>query len=506
MMQHLRVHDGMAGQRIVIRLRKPEPSEVAVQPVEHHGRIERDRDAGRRVGHAVDEDIRRHAKNMLRHEAIAAPHAQVSLARRPRRVASDVHAGVTRPDDQHVAAFELRRTSVSRGMTHLALEPVRRRIIRQPRMPGDARRRDHARIFEHAPVAELDAPKAIDAYRALHFRAERDVAIEVEGPRESADVVEDLPVRGIVRIVVWKREAVEVGAPFRGDEMGRLVHRRADVIEVPDAANVRIALVDVEGHAFRPQRPRHDETRGPCPDNTIAAPVVDLRGETLPQRPKLAARQHRIFRGLRALHPARIEERADHNRNENERQRIDDRVVRAGQRAVIGDDADQAEREPDPADRGQNAGGQHVRPLRLPEEADDREGADELHRDDADGAETYRPRSDTEIGRDPREPKADYDQRLDRRHEEAGGGCRPIVRMDLRQMRWQETVGREGEHVFARSVMEGEIGREQAGDEEEPGEGREKVAAILGRQVEQEVAALLFGVGLDHDRRRQRRS
>ena len=151
---------------------------------------------------------------------------------------------------------------------------------------------------------------------------------------------------------------------------------------------------------------------------------------------------------------------------------------------------------PDPADRGQNAGGEHVRPLRLPEEADDREGADELHRDNADGAETDRPRSDAEIGRDPREPKADHDQRLDRRHEEAGGGWRPIVRMDLRQMRGQEAVGREGEHVFARGVVEREIGRQQAGDEEKAGDGRQQIAAILRRQVEQEVAALLFGEGL----------
>ena len=332
----------MAGQRIMVGLRKPEPGQVAVQPVEHHGRIERDRHAGRRVGHAIDEDVRRHAENVLRHEAIAAPHAQVGVARRPRRIAGDIHAGIARPDDQHVAAFELRRAAVGRGMAHLALEPVRRRIIRQPRMPGDARRRDHARIVEHAPVAELDAPEAIDARRALHFRAERDVAIEVEGPRESADIVEDLPVRGIVRIVVRKREAVEVGAPFRRDEMGRLVHRRAGVIEVPDAADVGIALVDVEGNALRPQRPRHDEAGGPRAHDAIAARVIDLRRETLPQRTKLAARQHRIFRGLRALHPARIEERADHNRNENERQRIDDRVVRAGQRAVVGDNADEA--------------------------------------------------------------------------------------------------------------------------------------------------------------------
>ena len=180
-----------------------------------------------------------------------------------------------------------------------------------------------------------------------------------------------------------------------------------------------IALVDVEGHALRAQRPRHDEAGGTRADDAIAARVIDLRRETLAQRPKLAARQRRIFRGLRVLHPARIEERADHNRDQNERQRIDDRVVRAGQRAVVGDDADQAQREPDPADRGQDARRQHVRPLRLPEEADDREGADELHRDDADGAETDRPRSDAEIGRDPREPEADHDQRLDRRHKEA---------------------------------------------------------------------------------------
>ena len=332
----------MAGKRIMIWLRKPEPSQVTVQAVEHHGRIERDRHAGGRVGHAIDQHIRRHAEYVLRHEAIAAPHAQVSRPGRARRIAGDVHAGIARPDNQHVAAFELRRAAIGRGMAHLALEPFRRRIFRQPRMPGDARRRDHACIFEHAPVAELDAPEAIDACRALHFRAERDVAIEVESPRESADIVEDLPVRGIVRIIVRKREAVEIGAPFRGDEMGRLVHRRAGVIEVPDAADVRVALIDVEGHAFCAQRARHDEAGWPRANDAIAARIIDLRREPLPQRPQLAARQRRIFRGLRIRHPARIEERADHNRNENERQRIDDRVVRAGQRAVICDHADEA--------------------------------------------------------------------------------------------------------------------------------------------------------------------
>jgi hypothetical protein len=104
MMQHLRVHDWMTGQRVMIRLRKPQPSQVAVQPVEHHGGIERDPHAARRVGHAIHEDVRRHAKNVLRHEAIAAPQTQVGLSRRPRRIAGDVHAGVARPHDQHVAA------------------------------------------------------------------------------------------------------------------------------------------------------------------------------------------------------------------------------------------------------------------------------------------------------------------------------------------------------------------------------------------------------------------
>src|SRR4029077_5932706 len=70
MMQHLRVHDWMAGQRIMVWLRKPEPGPGAGQAVEHHGRIERDRHAARRVGDAIDEDVRRHAKNVLRHEAI----------------------------------------------------------------------------------------------------------------------------------------------------------------------------------------------------------------------------------------------------------------------------------------------------------------------------------------------------------------------------------------------------------------------------------------------------
>src|SRR6202042_1658055 len=57
--------------------------------------------------------------------------------------------------------------------------------------------------------------------------------------------------------------------------------------------------------------------------------------------------------------------------------------------------------------------------------------------------------------------------------------------------------------VFARSVVEREIGREQA----EPGEGCEKVAAILLREIEKEVSALLLCEGLhvicadsaDHD-------
>ncbi len=64
--------------------------------------------------------------------------------------------------------------------------------------------------------------------------------------------------------------------------------------------------------------------------------------------------------------------------------------------------------------------------------------------------------------------------------------------MHLRQARRQQSVGREGEDVFARGVMQREIGGEQACDEEQAGEGRQRVAAVLFGEVKQEIAAALL--------------
>ena len=102
---------------------------------------------------------------------------------------------------------------------------------------------DEMGVAADLAVGELDVPAAVGAgLGGLDADAEGDGVLEAAVPGEGADVVERLDAVGIVGVLVGKGVIVEPRERLRGDEVRRLVHRAAGVLDVPDAADGVVAL------------------------------------------------------------------------------------------------------------------------------------------------------------------------------------------------------------------------------------------------------------------------
>ncbi len=241
--EHLRVHDRVALEHPVVGLRQPVAGQVADDELDHAGEQQL-LDAEGQGRPAVGEDVGGLAEQVLGEEPVAAAHAERGRGGADRGVGGDVAAGVAGADDQHAPVAEQVGGAVLAGVDLLAGELAR--VVGHPRLPLVAGRRDEVRVGPGAAVGEPHRPAILAAGGRLDLGPERDPVLEPAVAGEVPQVGEHLGPRRVVGEVLGERVALEPRERPRRDEVGRLVHRRARVVDVPDAADRAVALEHLE--------------------------------------------------------------------------------------------------------------------------------------------------------------------------------------------------------------------------------------------------------------------
>ena len=118
-------------------------------------------------------------------------------------------------------------------------------------------------------------PPSVRSARSTRL-AEADVVVEPEPPRVRAQVRECLGVIGIVGILPRHREVGELGQRLGGDQVGGVVDRAVGQGDVPDAADVALALEDLEGDRGRLEMAGGREARGAGADDADCPVEVKL--------------------------------------------------------------------------------------------------------------------------------------------------------------------------------------------------------------------------------------
>ena len=249
----------------VIGLLQAEPRQVAVEKAQYDAE-DALRCPHRQMRSLMREDVGRNAEKMLRQEVIAAAQADEGLVGRLRRVAGNVAARIAGADDERALAPELVHRLVGDGMAHLAGEFAR--IVRHRGMPVGAVGADERTVALRLAARQRHLPAAVRLqFGALHRCAETDMRAKPIGIGEVAHIAVDLPARRIVGIGVRHREVVVMRLRLRRNEMRRVVDRRSGICPVPQSADIRMPLIDVEGHAVPQQRPRQAQSRRPAADD-----------------------------------------------------------------------------------------------------------------------------------------------------------------------------------------------------------------------------------------------
>ena len=210
----------------------------------------------------------------LGQNVVALAHAETDGSGDPRDVDRDVAGRIAAADHQHPLVGERLGTLVFARMQRPARE--RSRIVRQQRITvmtgADDQVIEALDAFPggtgcfHRPLAVAQPPGAFDT------RVEHDLRQQVEARRIGVEIVEHLPVRGKIRIVLRHREILEFGEPLRGDQPRCLVDAASigSVVIDPVAADRGRLLVADEVDSLREQvldrgqaaRARTDDTHG----------------------------------------------------------------------------------------------------------------------------------------------------------------------------------------------------------------------------------------------------
>ena len=163
-------------------------------------------------------------------------------------VDGDVAAGVAGTDDQHPLAGEDVGVAVAAGVHDLAVEgPLERR---HRRLAQRAVAQQHRRVALGAGAVGAGAGHQPLLARWIrvrlhrgHLGAEADLLAQAEGVGEVAEVAVQLAVAGVVGHLLAHRELGVRRGGLGGDEVGRLVHRAARPVDVPQPADVVGQLV-----------------------------------------------------------------------------------------------------------------------------------------------------------------------------------------------------------------------------------------------------------------------
>src|SRR5690606_4471991 len=106
---------------------------------------------------------------------------------------------------------------------------------------------------------------------------------QVEVLGERGEVAPQLDVVGVVGRTLRHRELGELGGRLARDEVSRLVHGAAGVVDVPQAADLASGLVTVECDAESAQVARTCQAGGAGADDGVACPgSVTLRRHSPP--------------------------------------------------------------------------------------------------------------------------------------------------------------------------------------------------------------------------------
>ncbi len=220
----------------------------------------------RQLGSVVREHVGGRTEDVLRDEVISAAHTQERLVGRERRVTRDVDAGVAGPDHKNAFARELARVAIRVRVADLAVELTGPH--NDVRLPRHAVRADQVAGPNAPAVAQLELPTPVSVERGTRdTRVELDMTTKVVVIGVGTDVVEDLAVVRVVRVLLGHREIGEARKRLRGDEVRGLVHRRAGRIDVPNAADVGIAFEHRECGVGRGEATGHTEPRRAGADN-----------------------------------------------------------------------------------------------------------------------------------------------------------------------------------------------------------------------------------------------
>jgi hypothetical protein len=157
-MDDLIVHDRMRCERRVVGLRQSVSGEVADQGIDEFTRVLGDDDALRQFAPSIDEYVDGDAEDVLRDEAVPAPHREERRFGVESGVAGDVDARVAGADDERPPAFELRGIAERARVPQLTGERLLAGIAREIGGPGDAVGADEVGIRPALAVAERDVP------------------------------------------------------------------------------------------------------------------------------------------------------------------------------------------------------------------------------------------------------------------------------------------------------------------------------------------------------------
>ncbi len=208
------------------------------------------------------------AQDVLRHHPGAAPCGQQHRAGAAAQVHRDVDRRIAEADDEHALALERRRRAVVVRVQRLAVETARE--SGPARIPEVAVGDDHRAILARAPVVEryLPAP-ACGGFDCANLAPEAHVLAHSEALCVGFEVLEHLPVRQEVRLVVGDGEVRVTQAPAARVDMQAAVGRRHAVVVLvaPHAAEIGSLLEDLEGQAAFEQCLRGGDARGTGTDD-----------------------------------------------------------------------------------------------------------------------------------------------------------------------------------------------------------------------------------------------
>ena len=198
-MQQLRIEQRVALEEPVVGPGQAEAGHVAHRQTQQRAE-EGPRQPERQVRAGLGKMVHRLAQYMLGDEVVAPSHADEGAVGVDGSVAGNVGTGIAQPHDQHPLTLEVLARDVAHRVAYLAVEVALE--ARQVRVPVAARGTDQCAVAAALTAAQGDGPEpAVFLFHTGYRRFKADGFAQPEGLRKAAHVLQDLPVRRIVRVM-----------------------------------------------------------------------------------------------------------------------------------------------------------------------------------------------------------------------------------------------------------------------------------------------------------------